>query len=217
MMSADQQPAEPAPHGQIYLRAAYDNRDRFAAYWTQINEALSLEPRSALEIGVGSQMVIDYLRRRGIRTVGLDLRPDTMPDVAGAAGQLPFCAQAFDLVMACQVLEHLPFEQLAPVLADMARVSRRYIIISVPNAGRFLSLSLRASAVRSRRWFVELSGLLPRGEFRPSAHHYWELGWRDYPLERVTGMMHMADLRILRHYRVVERPYQHFFILEKRG
>lgn len=214
-MGIDQRPLEPAPPGQLYLSAEYNRLDRFAAYWTQINEVFSLKPHTVLEVGVGSQVVVDYLRRRQFQVVGVDLRTDAAPDVAGAVGHLPFCADAFHLVMACQLLEHLPFEQFEPILSDMARVSSRYIVISLPDAGRYLSVSLRASHTRTRRWLVDLSRLLPRGGFKPTAHHYWELGWREYPLARITSTIQRTGLQILRHYRVVERPYQHFFILQK--
>ena len=50
--------------------------------------------------------------------------------VAGSAYDLPFADDSFDLVSAIEVFEHL--ERPERALAEMARVSRRGILLSVP-------------------------------------------------------------------------------------
>lgn len=50
-------------------------------------------------------------------------------EVASAYG-LPFADRSADLVMACEVLEHLDDPALA--VAELARVSRKWVLISVP-------------------------------------------------------------------------------------
>jgi SAM-dependent methyltransferase len=79
----------------------------------------------------------------GVRPFGLDLGRDAL--VAGAAltpgtrpGQtvqgsllaLPFGDRAVDLVVATEVLEHL--DRPGAALAELERVSRRYLLLSVP-------------------------------------------------------------------------------------
>ena len=48
----------------------------------------------------------------------------------GDIGRLPFPEDAFDLVLAIEVLEHVPFPELA--LAELHRVARRDLVVSVP-------------------------------------------------------------------------------------
>ena len=71
--------------------------------------------------------------------VGLDLPDDDLEAHWRARGingmfadiaQLPFPATSFDLVMAIEVLEHVPDPPAA--LAELARVSRGQLVLSVP-------------------------------------------------------------------------------------
>jgi SAM-dependent methyltransferase len=98
-------------------------------------------PARILEVGVGEGEVTARLAARfpDATFVGVDL-PD--PELAGHwdgkgfaplfgdIGRLPFPDDAFDLVLAIEVLEHVPFPELA--LAELDRVGRRDLVVSVP-------------------------------------------------------------------------------------
>jgi SAM-dependent methyltransferase len=49
---------------------------------------------------------------------------------AGSAYELPVESNSFDLVIACEVLEHL--EDPAKALAEIDRVANRWVLVSVP-------------------------------------------------------------------------------------
>jgi SAM-dependent methyltransferase len=93
-----------------------------------------------LEVGCGEGEIAGLLHARWGEVTGLDL-PDAglRADWAGVAGprflhadaeQLPFPDDHFDVVVAVEVLEHL--RDPAQGLAEMARVSRRHLVLSVP-------------------------------------------------------------------------------------
>lgn len=98
-------------------------------------------PARILEVGVGEGEVTARLVQRypDATFVGMDL-PD--PELAGHwagkgfaplfgdIGRLPFPDDSFDLVLAIEVLEHVPFPELA--LAELSRVGRRDLVVSVP-------------------------------------------------------------------------------------
>jgi len=98
-------------------------------------------PARILEVGVGEGEVSGRVRERypDAAMVGLDL-PDpalaTHWRARGIAGmfadiaRLPFPAASFDLVLAIEVLEHVPDPEAA--LAELARVSRGHLVLSVP-------------------------------------------------------------------------------------
>src|SRR5690606_39171367 len=95
-------------------------------------------PTRILEVGVGEGEVTGRVAARwpDATLVGIDL-PD--PDLAahwagkgfaplfGDIGRLPFRDGEFDLVLAIEVLEHVPFPELA--LAEIARVTRRHVVV----------------------------------------------------------------------------------------
>jgi hypothetical protein len=54
----------------------------------------------------------------------------------------------------------------------------------------------------------------PKSANRSIGHH-WEIGVRDYPLERVCEAIEAAGLEIVKQYCLSENPYHHFFVLRK--
>ncbi len=139
------QPGEEVPTGNTYDKYASKNpveRRLMAGFFAALDASLpAATPASILEVGVGEGEVTERVASRwpGAHIVGLDL-PD--PELAshwagrgfaplfGDIGRLPFRDDQFDLVLAIEVLEHVPFPELA--LAEIARVARRHVVVSVP-------------------------------------------------------------------------------------
>jgi ubiquinone/menaquinone biosynthesis C-methylase UbiE len=104
----------------------------------------------ALEVGCGEGVIADKLHRRFGSVVALDLadaglRADWRhypgPRFLHASAQaLPFADDRFDVVVAAEVLEHLPDPDQG--LAEMARVGRRHLVLSVPREPIFRSCNL---------------------------------------------------------------------------
>jgi hypothetical protein len=109
----------------------------------RLRTTLALVPgdaRTALEIGFCDLRVTELLAPR-LELVSLDLpRRVSMPEVGclvfGDIRALPFPRGHFDLVICTEVLEHLPQSVLEAGVREMQRVSRRYILVSVPNQQR---------------------------------------------------------------------------------
>ena len=109
------------------------------------------DPR-ALEVGCGEGVIADKMHRRWGEVVALDL-----PDAGlradwrryggprflhASAHELPFDDDQFDVVVAAEVLEHLPDPEQG--LREMARVTRRHLVVSVPREPIFRSCNLLA-------------------------------------------------------------------------
>ena len=118
----------------------------------QVGADSSGPPAHALEVGCGEGVIAARMQRRWDQVVALDL-PDAglradWRRLAGprflhaSAHRLPFADDRFDVVVAAEVLEHLP----DPVrgLEEMARVGRRHLVLSVPREPVFRCCNLVA-------------------------------------------------------------------------
>jgi SAM-dependent methyltransferase len=95
------------------------------------------EVETVLDVGCGDGRFLHSLAGRAKTACGVDLsfeavRRVTTARVQGSAVALPFRAGAFDLVTATEILEHLPGPALEDALGEMVRVSRRFVLVSVP-------------------------------------------------------------------------------------
>ena len=99
------------------------------------------DPTTVLDVGIGEGEVAVHVRERypGALVVGVDL-PDPrlaahwtvrgLRGVYGNIARLPFPSASFDLVMAVEVLEHVPDPTAA--LAELDRLCRGDLVVSVP-------------------------------------------------------------------------------------
>lgn len=91
---------------------------------------------SLLDLGCGDGALTNRLR--GVPfVVGGDisvsaLRHVVAPRVCFSADRLPFRDDAFDVVIATDVIEHLPDDLLAGAWREIVRVARRAVVIAVP-------------------------------------------------------------------------------------
>jgi len=94
--------------------------------------------RTILEVGAGDGLLINALRDRGYDPVALDISRSALKLikgdklVQGNGASLPFLSNTFDLVLACEVLEHLPIPIYKKVLHEIERVAKKHIVVTVP-------------------------------------------------------------------------------------
>ncbi len=109
------------------------------------------EASTTLEVGCGEGYIQQMLAARQYRSqVAFDIDFPIVEEArqrhaaahyfVGNGEALPFASASFDLVMAIEVLEHVPDPD--QVLAEMARVARRYVIVSVPREPVWRALNL---------------------------------------------------------------------------
>jgi SAM-dependent methyltransferase len=220
----------------------YDDAQRYASYWHQIDETSSLGGR-ILEVGVGNGTVSTILRARGFDVTTVDLDPALAPDVMGDVRNLPLPNNSFDTVLAAEVLEHLPWEDVRLAVAEIARVARRGVVLSVPDANVAFDLTAsipnvfhlarmlarRRLPLRHALWALSVraawrrsGGLVRWAASVPPIHtdwpprsdqHYWELGLGAVDQAALTEVFSNAELRVVREFRVSNNPYHHFFVL----
>lgn len=193
----------------------YVTKSRWISLWHQLDEIIKLNPRNVLEIGPGPGILKAITSVFGLKIETLDLDPELHPDHIGSVTNMPFEDGAFDLVCAFQMLEHLPFEDSLSAIKEMARVSRRYIVISLPDAATRWPITIQLPRLGAVRFSV------PRPRLGPPIHkfngeHYWEINKKGYELNKViTRLTEMSGCTLLYSYRVHENQYHRFFVFQK--
>lgn len=197
-----------------YNFGRYMPKRRWCSLWHQLDELRKLEPSNTLEVGPGPGLFKLLASEIGVQVETMDLDPDLNPDYVGSAIDMPFGDEAYDVTCAFQMLEHLPYEHSLKAFREMCRVSRRYVLISLPDA----------RSVWRYKFYIPKLGtnhtlLVPRPQFRAPLHvfngeHYWEIGKRGYPLSKITSDL-SKSARLCKTYRVPEYTYHRFFLFEK--
>ncbi len=120
--------------------------DRFLVRLIRILKPLSVS--SILDVGAGEGFTLARLEREGIgeRREGVEILDSALalgkkfhPHiklVKGSIYELPYKDNSWDLVLCTEVLEHL--EDPEKALAELFRVSKKYILLSVPNEPWFM-------------------------------------------------------------------------------
>lgn len=196
-----------------YAWASYNTQGRWASYWHQIRAVLEARPASCLVVGPGDGTVPALLERLGIEVTTLDIDPRLRPDLVGDVRGIPLGDDAVDVSVCAQVLEHIPLSEVAAGAAELARVTRRRAVVSVPQRGRMWRLNVRLPYLPQ----VAAAGVLPaRTPHAFDGQHHWELGARNSPRRAVEQLL-SRSFAIERTYTVVEHPYHRFYLLRPRG
>lgn len=198
-----------------YYDFSYEPLPRWGSYWYQIHEVLSRNPEKVLEIGIGNQVVTQYFKDAGVSITTLDVEKTLGPDMVASVTQMPLPDASHDMVLAAEVLEHVPYEDFPKALKEINRVTSRYAVISLPHWGSVVAGAFKIPLLPWLRFVWKFPGFKRHG-ISQSGHH-WEIGKAGYPLGRIKKAMHEAGFEIVNDYLIVEYPYHHFFVLEKKA
>ena len=110
-------------------------------------------PASVLDAGCGVGALTDWLADRGYEAAGIDTDGELMermtaPHRVASIADLPFGDGSFDAVVTSEVLEHLSVEVYEAARAELGRVARSVIVVTVPNAESLESASTRCPQCR---------------------------------------------------------------------
>ena len=201
--------------------SGYLGHERWLSYVHQISVVADLNPCSIIEIGVGPGVKGMMARATfpECQYTAVDIDPALGPDVSADVRRLPFADDSFEVGYCCQVLEHIPYADFLVGLSELRRICGCRVVISLPDVTPFLYL--RARPPSSRRilpWLwkgISLPSFLPKPHnFDDHGQHYWEIGKRGYSLRRILDDIRTLQWHDVRHFRMIERSYWHFFVLD---
>lgn len=198
----------------------YDTLPRFISYYHQISSVLKQNSKTVLEIGVGNGMVSNYLKNRGIDVTTCDFDETLKPDIVSDIRDIKSEDEKFDVVLASEILEHIPFDNdLDKALSELYRVSKRHVVISVPYRSTGFELVFKLPFLRTilKKDFLNFYLRLPMKfqGFEKSGQHYWEIDNKKYRLRKLQKKIEKY-FTIRDQFSPVLNKYHYFFILEKK-
>lgn len=195
----------------------YDSIAGFISYFYQIDLVRKLGVNKVLEVGVGNKTVSNYLRHNGFDITTYDCNESLEPDVVGDIKELPFEDSSYEVIMACEVLEHLPWNDMPKTIDELFRVTSKYVIISIPFTSLYFEAAIKFPMYNKilKKYCLDLFIRLPFAIFAGcSKHHQWEIGLKGYSLRKVRKEI-KRKFRILKEVRPILQPKHYFFVLQK--
>jgi len=202
----------------------YDSLERFISYYCQIKSIYRLNPKNILEIGIGNRTVTNYLLAHGYSVTTMDIDENLKPDIIGDIRKIPVEDNTFDAVLAAEVIEHIPWQDVPAALKEIHRVTKKYAVISTPYSSGSLELTFASQifAKLFKRPYINFCIRIPKFWHKHKydgqlSSHCWEMGRKEFSKKavkkRLNGYFNIIDESIsclsveLNHY---------FFVLEKK-
>lgn len=203
-----------------YKKWKYTNLPRFISFFYQIDSIVALAGvQSVLEIGPGSKLVADELKKMGYAVTTCDFDASVSPDVVSDVRNLPFEADSFDCVMACQILEHIPFTDFEKTVGDLAKITKKYAVISVPNRSMGFEFVIKFPFIQTitGKKFIDVTLPFPVKfpGFAESGQHYWEIDFWTTKRSAVERALEQ-HFTITKKFRPVLNKYHQFYVLERK-
>ncbi len=196
-----------------YSFERYVKLDRWSSYFYQLREILFKNPSSVLEVGVGDGMVRYYLlNHTKVDYKSLDIAEDLKPDILGSVTEIPLPDNSFDLVCAFEILEHLPFSSFDKAVSELFRVSKGFVIISLPHFGPPVIFDFKFPFLSRVKLAFKIS--YPKKHIF-NGQHYWEIGKSGYSAKKIKNVLKTYG-NLVSEFVPFENQYHHFFILKKK-
>lgn len=198
----------------------YDTLERFISYYNQkemIFKAIKslgtdIKNIKVLEVGMGNGFLSGYLLKNklSVKTYDYDrkLKPDYVGDMIHISDRVK---HKFDIICCFEVLEHIKFDDVDKVLSQFSKLSRKYVLISLPQVRLYLSLWLKLSKINP--FAIGLNIPFPV-KHRIQNGHFWELGNLGFSRKKFESII-KKYFKSFRHYTHPLDPYHLFYVLER--
>lgn len=204
-----------------YYSIPYLTKQRWGSYWYQYFEATKQQNiRKILEVGPGNNIVNTILKKTGYEVKTTDFDEKTNPDYIADIRELPkVIHEQFDLIMCCEVLEHIPFRDVKLALQNFHSISQKYLVITIPytTLGTFtVRVFLKIVPFLKPFQWIKILRVFPKEHIPNLPHgHHWEIGKKGYPLKRIISLFSETGWIVEKSYPIFENPYHYMFVLKK--
>ncbi len=200
-------------HNGNYRALSYYSAERLGQYYHQIKTVEKIAPKNILEIGVGPGVVTHILRQAGYKVTTCDVNQELKPDIVADLINLPLKDNAMDMVLCCQVLEHLPLSSFPSALIELRRVCRLAILISVPYAGHAFFNLHKYPGGRKRSWVLHVPRWFRKAPM--DREHCWEVSMPGCSVKQLKNLISQSGLNLQKLFTPAESPNNYYFLLTK--
>ncbi|QIZ72964.1 class I SAM-dependent methyltransferase [Oxynema aestuarii] len=195
----------------------YITKHRMVTYYNQVRiiKSLGKSVTNILEIGILNSIFAHLMSPNGYQVTTADINPDLKPDILlNLMTDFELPKDTFDVIVAFQVLEHIPYDFFEKVLIKFSEASKKYVVISLPYQSIFMTLQFHASFAWTPKYLkLEIPKFWHSTPL--SEEHYWEIGLKGYPKKRILKSIETTGLKLKRQFQDPYYPYHYFFVLEK--
>jgi hypothetical protein len=196
-----------------YFNNGYFSLRTLVSFTHQLNHIKKINPKTMLEIGKGNGFVSTYLKLSGVKVTTVDINPNLSPDIVASILDLPdiLKKEKYDLVVCCEVLEHLEFAQFENCLFILRQYSSN-LYLTLPQYRKWFGFSGFMRIPKIDKIF-RLGFYLRTKKNLDNGHiHFWEI---DYE-EKCSRSKILENLK--KYYQRITNgcyelnPYHEFFI-----
>jgi hypothetical protein len=191
----------------------YVNLERWDSYYHQIEETLAFNPKSVLIVGVGDNIVGTILSQQNVNITTFDFDETLYPDILGDITNIKNILQGkkFDVLICCQVLEHLPYENFEQILQQFSEITNN-VVISLPYSPAYFQIDIKIPRIRERRMLINIHKGYKK--FVPNKQHYWEIGYKGFSKRKIQKSI-TKYFEIKKQFTAKNCHYHLFFTLTK--
>lgn len=160
----------------IYQNYSYFELTQLGSLIYQISAVRAFAPKNIVEIGVGSGFTSQYLRNAGYDVTTIDINKNLNPDICIDISRIPEVGitQFYDLVVCCQVLEHIPLSELENNISILSKLGKN-LYLTLPSYFSYFGLGgiIRLPFIRKEFSLYLRSPL--RIKNLENSVHFWEV------------------------------------------
>lgn len=189
-----------------------ETKEHWLLYWKQqdVIQPYMDSDDHILEIGVGTGFTTSYLRHKGYDVTTVDIDNNKNPDILINIAKEEIKGN-YDVILAFEVLEHLPLNSLRSTLEMVSHHCRRFLILSIPEFyPTFVSFSYRLPILKRGSFSIRRPRFLPKPKL--SKHHHWEVNSQpEISVSELGKIFIQLKMNIEQHELFFDR---HFFVLK---
>lgn len=197
-----------------YYSQHYFSMPQLCSFAHQLNHIYSMMPSSVIEIGLGNGFVSTFLRRAGVPVTTADINPSLEPDICAPLSDVrQHIDNTFDLVICCEVLEHMPLEELDKNLDHLRSLGPR-LFMTLPNVYRTWGMSGLTFLPKLGGKLFDFTFSIPWKHSLADGPHFWEVGHSPKCSKSEIVRRLRARYKNVRSGRLALNPYHIWFICD---